>query len=331
MRNLVLQLNAGEYRDFVSFLDDLKFERIGLDIPGARFMTKAQLLGQYLRGTLILARRWRQLRRIDNLVVFGHFVYPVKLLARIGLIRYRKLFCFAFFVHDPRLFPLCRLLVRLDRASDFYLVFSHSEIALYQRLLDIDGSRLVYIPYGDWGQFTWQMREQWPVPNHDYYIAGGSSNRDYVGLVEVFRSISGKLLIVCSNANWQELRQRILPANVEVLCDVSSDVFEALVHNAKVGIVPLKLDTGASGQSVALALMRNSKCVIASDVGSLREYIEEGVSGFLLQSLADLPDIIRRLEENDLAESMGRAARARYDDCFSRHVVADAFAKLFAA
>jgi len=187
-------------------------------------------------------------------------------------------------------------------------------------------------PYGDWGQFTWRICEARPALDGEYYIAGGSSNRDYVGLVEAFRSIPAKLLIVCSTSNWQELRRLILPTNVEVLRDVPSDVFEALVHQAKVGILPLKLDTGASGQSVALALMRNSKCVIASDVGALREYIDEGVSGFLLRSLAeDLPGIIRRIEEEHLAEPMGRAARAKYDKRFSRRVVAEAFEKLLAA
>jgi len=244
MRNFVVQLNAGEYGDFVSFLDDLDFERVVLKVPGARFMTKAQLLWQYVLGILCLARRWRQLRRIDNLVVFGHFAYAVKFLARTGLIRYRTLFCFAFFVHDPRLFPLCRQLVRMDRARDFYLVFSRSEIALYQQQLGIQSSRLVYLPYGDWGQFTWKVRQPWTVPAGNYYIAGGSSNRDYVGLVEVFRAIDAQLVIVCSHANWQELRQQVLPSNVEVLLDVPSDVFEVLVHRAKAGIIPLKLDTG---------------------------------------------------------------------------------------
>jgi hypothetical protein len=89
-RNFVVQWNAGEYRDFVSFLDDLSFEKVVLYILGARFMTKAELLWQYVRGALCLATRCRQMRRVDNLVVF---------------------------------------------------------------------------PYGDWGQFTWQIREQWLVPS----------------------------------------------------------------------------------------------------------------------------------------------------------------------
>jgi glycosyltransferase involved in cell wall biosynthesis len=331
MANLVVQMNSAEYRDFVSFLTDRGFERVVLHVPGARFMGKVQLLWQYMQGTLRLAARWRQLRGADHIVAFGHFAYAIKLLARLGLIGYRKLFCFAFFVHDPKLFPLCRQLVRLDGKNDLYLVFSRSELELYREQLGIEERRLVYLPYGDWGQFNWQARTDWAEPTRDYYLAGGSSNRDYVGLVEAFRSIRARLVIVCAQQNWEELRDLDIPENVAVLQDVASDVFEALVRGSKAGIIPLKLDTGASGQSVALALMRNSKCVIASDVGALREYVDHGVSGFLLRTLAELPETIRDIEQKALVDAMGRAARRKYDQQFSRQVVAGAFDELLAA
>ncbi|HST11072.1 MAG TPA: hypothetical protein VLL05_11905 [Terriglobales bacterium] len=294
-------------------------------------MSKAQLLRQYIRGTLRLAARWKQLRQVDHVVAFGHFAFAIKLLARLGLIRYRKLFCFAFFVHDPKLFPLCRQLVRLDGNNDLYLVFSRSELELYRGQLGIEEQRLVYLPYGDWGQFNWQARADWTKPTRDYYLAGGSSNRDYAGLVEAFRSIRARLVIVCAQSNWEELRDLDISENVAVLQDVPSDVFESLVRGSKAGIIPLKLDTGASGQSVALAHTRNSQCVIASDAGALREYIDHGVSGFLLRSLAELPETIRKIEQEALAEPMGRAARQKYDQQFSRQVVADAFDELLEA
>jgi glycosyltransferase involved in cell wall biosynthesis len=136
-------------------------------------------------------------------------------------------------------------------------------------------------------------------------------------------------VIVCSKSNWQELRHLSLPLNVSVLQDVPSDVFETLLRGAKAGIVPLKRDTGASGQSVALAVMRNSKSVIATDAGALREYVEDGVSGFLLRDLAvQLPGVLERMESTSLAAAMGRASRARYEQRFSRHVVEAAFAEL---
>jgi len=159
-----------------------------------------------------------------------------------------------------------------------------------------------------------------------YYFAGGRTNREYRGLVEVFRSIPESLVIICSRSNMEELRCVHVPPNVLVLCDVPIAVFDEYVSRAKAGIVSLKRDTGASGQSLALSLMRNSKCVIASDVGSLREYVDHGVSGYLLKNLTEeLPSVIREIEERGLAPSLGQAARQRYERMFSRAAAAAAF------
>jgi hypothetical protein len=46
MRDLVIQLPRGEYRDFASYLLDRGFESVVLNAPGARFMSKRQLLWQ---------------------------------------------------------------------------------------------------------------------------------------------------------------------------------------------------------------------------------------------------------------------------------------------
>jgi glycosyltransferase involved in cell wall biosynthesis len=96
------------------------------------------------------------------------------------------------------------------------------------------------------------------------------------------------------------------------------------VRGAKAGIIALKRDTGASGQSVALALTRNAKCIVATDVEGLREYVEHGVSGYLMRHLAEeLSSLVQLLETDPgRAEMMGRAARERYELHFSRDIAA---------
>jgi glycosyltransferase involved in cell wall biosynthesis len=73
--------------------------------------------------------------------------------------------------------------------------------------------------------------------------------------------------------------------------------------------------------------MRNAKCIIATDVEGLREYVEHGVSGYRMRHLADeLPSLIQLLERDpERAEAMGRAARERYERHFSRDIAAAAF------
>src|SRR5262249_2314076 len=157
--------------------------------------------------------------------------------------------------------------------------------------------RIHYLPYGDWSSerpiVVGQPAED--VSAESYYFAGGYSNRDYRSLIAAFRHVPAKLLIVCSRLN-QDVDESSLPPNVKVVRDVQSDVFEAYVRQAKACIVPLKHDTGSSGQSTMLRLMRNGKVIIASDVSGVRSYVVNGVSGHLVRDMAgELPELIARI------------------------------------
>lgn len=161
----------------------------------------------------------------------------------------------------------------MDTRKDHYLIFSRSELALYADHVGIDPSRLHYIPCGDWhsARTTEANLGHGParqVPG-DYYFSGGYSNRDYITLVKVFREIKAPLLIVCSNLN-SEIDDTTLPSNVRVVRDVPSAEFDEYISSAKAGLVPLKYDTGSSGQTVVLRLMRYGKPVVVSDVGAVQ-------------------------------------------------------------
>ena len=247
----------------------MEFEAIVLETPVRRVKTFSQLLGQYLSGACQLFGDMRNLRSVRTLIVFSHFALVVKLCARLGLVRYQRLFCFGFFLHNPRWFRWFRWLRRIDRVSDYYILFSESELLLYRAELGIDAERLHYIPLGDWrktraGQPLVQ-RSIWG----DYHFAAGRSNRDYGALVDAFRTIPAKLLIVCSHSNLEDPETSALPDNISVVCDVSAAKFDEMISCAKAGIIPLRHDTGSAGQSVALTLMRHAKCVLATRVGGL--------------------------------------------------------------
>lgn len=327
MNNFVIQSHPAEYHDFVAYLDGIDFRRIVLHAPGLRFKGTGQMLWECFCGARQLLHHLNSLKGAQTVIVFSHFAFVVKLLARLGLIRYQRLFCFGFFLHDPRWFRIFRWLVRLDRPHDHYVIFGRHEADLYRSQLGIPQEQLHFVPLGDWSQIRHPTLLSSQVCQGDYYLAGGRSNREYISLVETFRSISAKLLIVCSRSNWKELKGVSLPANVQAVCDVPIATFDDYVRGAKAGIIALKRDTGASWQSVALALMRNAKCIIATDVEGLREYVEHGVSGYLMRGLAEeLPSLIHLIEADPRrAEVMGRAARQRYEQHFSRSVAAAAF------
>src|ERR1700690_2743796 len=259
MHNIIIQLQPGENQDFAARMAGLGFERVVLQANGSRFMTKPQLLLQYLNGAVRLLIGWRRLREVDTVIVSGHFAYVVKLLARLRSLKYRRLLCFAFFVHSRRWFPVLPFLSYHDREDDHYVTFSRSEVDLYAERLGIERSRMHYLPYGEWGKIA-TLPGVVTQNAGGYYFAGGYSNRDYRALVKVFRTISARLVIICSRLN-RDLDGVELPPNVSVLYDLPRAVFEAYAEGAKAGIVWLKHDTGASGQSVVLILMRHGKCV----------------------------------------------------------------------
>ncbi len=105
MRNVVVQQSWSEYPDFVQYLTELGFERMVLGTSSARLKGKYALAWQAVRSSFRLVSRLRVLRDAGIVVASGPFAYVIKLLARLRLIRYQNLFCFAFFVHAPSWFP----------------------------------------------------------------------------------------------------------------------------------------------------------------------------------------------------------------------------------
>jgi glycosyltransferase involved in cell wall biosynthesis len=231
-------------------------------------------------------------------------------------VRYETSFCLGWHVRSPRWFPVFRALSRLDGDGDHYIVFSEFEIGLYEANLGIARERMHFLPYGDWSAENCDTAPA--VPEGDYYFAGGYSNRDYPALIAAFRDIPARLVIVCSALN-KEIVDSELPANITVLRDLPSAAFDAHLRNAKACIIPLKHDTGASGQSVMLRLMRNRKTIISTDFGSVRGYVVDGESGILVRDMAsDLPAAIARIEQDPkAAAAMGAAAYQRYCEHFS--------------
>jgi glycosyltransferase involved in cell wall biosynthesis len=282
---------------------------------------RAQSKWVHLRGlawqSLDLIRSRGRLQHCSVVIAIGPISYLIKLLKRLRLIRYEKSFCLGWHIRSPRWFPVFRALSKLDTSGDHYIVFSEWEIGLYQARLGIAAERMHFLPYGDWSASPEPASPQ-KLGDGDYYFAGGYSNRDYPALIAAFRAIPARLVVICSALN-KELDAIDLPANVTILRDLPSDAFDAYVRNAKACIIPLKHDTGASGQSVMLRLMRNRKAIIATDFGSVRGYVADGESGLLIADIErDLPAAVARIERDPAAAAaLGAAAYERYCRYFS--------------
>ena len=326
---VLVQPGRNAFPDMVGFIaETFGFDVLELsDYEIHRALSKAAHLRGLIRQSFDLLCSLGRLRRSRVVIAIGPISYLIKLLRRVGLVRYETSFCLGWHVRSPRWFSLFRVLTRLDGSGDHYIVFSEFEIGFYETHLGIARERMHFLPYGDWSAET---RETVPrVPVSDYYFAGGYSNRDYPALIAAFRQIPARLVIVCSALN-KEIVDADLPANITVLRDLPGAQFDAYVRGAKACIIPLKHDTGASGQSVMLRLMRNRKAIIANDFGSVRGYIADGESGRLIDDLAlDLPEIVDMIERDPkIAAAWGAAAYDRYCRCFSREAGGKALGRI---
>jgi len=333
-KRILVQPGRNAFPDMSSYIS----EHFGFDLLQLSDyeIHRAQSKWAHLRGLIWqsfdLVRSLRRLRRCRVVIAIGPISYLIKLLKRLRLIRYEKSFCLGWHVRSPRWFPVFRALSRLDTSGDHYIVFSEWEIGLYQTNLGIAAERMHFLPYGDWSGADEPATPAGPDSDAgDYYFAGGYSNRDYPALIAAFRHIPAQLLIVCSALN-KELDAIEIPPNVTILRDLPGDQFDVYLRDAKACIIPLKHDTGASGQSVMLRLMRNRKAIIATDFGSVRGYIVDGESGLLVKDIEhDLPAVIDRIEgDPKTAAAMGEAAHERYRRYFSLAAGGEALGRILA-
>jgi glycosyltransferase involved in cell wall biosynthesis len=325
---VLVQPGHNAFPDMAAFIADrFGFDLLQLsDFEIHRAQSKWAHLRGLMRQSIDLLCSLGRLRRCRVVVAIGPISYLIKLLRRLGLIRYERSFCLGWHVRSPRWFPVFRALSRLDGSGDHYIVFSEFEISLYEAHLGIARERMHFLPYGDWSA----AEPPAPEPaSGDYYFAGGYSNRDYPALIAAFRGIPARLVIICSALN-KEIVDGGLPANITVLRDVPGEVFDHHVRNAKACIIPLKHDSGASGQSVMLRLMKHRKAIIATDFGSVRGYVVDGESGLLVKDMEhDLPPLIARIERDPAAaEALGAAAYERYCRYFSFEAGGEALGRI---
>jgi len=305
------------------------FELLQLsDFEIHRAQSKWAHLRGLIRQSFDLLRALGRLRRCRVVIAIGPISYLIKLLRRLGLVRYETSFCLGWHVRSPRWFPVFRALSWFDGGGDRYIVFSEWEIGLYEAKLGIARERMHFLPYGDWSPAP---VEATPAPaSGDYYFAGGYSNRDYPALIAAFRTLPASRLVIIASVLNKEIVDTELPANVTVLRDVPGEAFDDYVRDAKACIIPLKHDTGASGQSVMLRLMKYKKAIVAADFGSVRGYVVNGESGLLVTDMErDLPVIVARLEGDPaLAEALGAAAYDRYCRYFSLQAGGEALGRI---
>jgi glycosyltransferase involved in cell wall biosynthesis len=261
----------------------------------------------------------RKRRKYDVILLAGHVVaIPYLFLVRIfPFINARKnIIVMSFFLHGIGRKKFVRKILRfvLRDKRVFLIVQSDYEVEYYSQLMD--KAKVIHFPF---------CQHEVPVSEdcgkgEEYIFAGGYTNRDYECLFEAARKVSHKFIVICSRLNQMDgVSQK--PGNIKLLREVGPADFNGYLNNSKIVIIPLKEKTGSSGQMVALAAMFFKKPIIYTNIDSVSQYFEDGVSGigYEINNAEDLADkICHLLSEPQLREKLGANAYKTY--CEKYHI-----------
>lgn len=315
MKSYVVRLDQGMYPPHVKFLkEELGFhELVQVQKKSKRLISKRLTVLENLSFVLFVLQNLQQIRDTHTIVSMGWSSLFLKLLIKLRIIRCQRFFWLGFFIHNYQFFPILKqIMAWVAIKQERYIINSEADRCIYRQHLAIPNHKLVSLPYGDFSIFNIESQEI-EAQVGSYYFAGGFSNRDYASLIDAFRELDQKLVIVGSHLNKDLLVK--LPPNVQVLRDIPRKQFNTLAKNAKSCILPLKEETGASGQMVLSSYMKQGKAIIVPHMRITREYLDEGTSAlFYNDARKDIPSIIRYLDQDERKiVELGIAANKQYN------------------
>lgn len=175
-----------------------------------------------------------------------------------------------------------RLIMKLaDRAVTRYAVHSEAERELFAEAWNVSTSkiRVCRITYR-----VEQATAPCDKPRGKHIFAGGNAFRDYEPLLEAARKLPELQFIISTT----RLGGRTdIPTNVQVGM-VDHEQFVSLMETAAAVVVPLKKGLRrAAGMMTYLESMALGTLTIVSDALAVREYIQDGETGLVVDGSAD--------------------------------------------
>jgi glycosyltransferase involved in cell wall biosynthesis len=221
-------------------------------------------------AALILARRRNPPAVVFNEAIWDYTVQPLQ-----GLLGGRV---------DRLLRVLMRAFVKaFDGEHVTYCALAEAEKRTFSERFGIPTERVIvtYYPY--------TLFAEWHASDGDYVFAGGDSRRDYGPVLEAARQMPERRFVIATRLSLSDV-----PANVTARA-TSPEEFVELQSGAGAVIVALDPSVRCSaGQQSYLNAMLQGKPTLVTDAVGVREYIDDGVDGWVVA--AEAHAIRERLE-----------------------------------
>lgn len=198
-----------------------------------------------------------------------------------------------------------------------FILWSKDQISYHAEFLNLKQDKFLFLPYkANHSQF-----QRYDIEIGNYIFSGGNGKRDYDCLVNAVRNTNIPTIISATNKKVLADIERL--PNVIVL-SASEPAFAQLQASSRFIVVPMKF-TGLKGGGEAnfCNAMWHGKPVIASDSISAKDYILDGVTGYVVPSgdYKNLRNKILLLWENEnKVKEMGQFAREHVENNFTHEL-----------
>jgi glycosyltransferase involved in cell wall biosynthesis len=199
------------------------------------------------------------------------------------------------------------------RACDEWIVFSSNQVQLFVEHFGVPADRITMVHYGADTEF---YRPKTAAGGR-FILSVGKSGRDYATFLAAIEQSGLPAKIACPAECLNGLR---IPSNCEVLGSVSNVAYRSLMAEASMVVIATTVPSYPAGQSVLVEAMAMAKCVVISESPAIRDYVSNGVDGFMVPpaDVAALRDqVVELFSDARRREAVGgnalRAAQERFN------------------
>ena len=208
-----------------------------------------------------------------------------------------------------------RFMNRIVRSGyvDVFICASNTMVDYCCNAFEVDKDKFVFLPFGV-NDFSKTIDCSIP-PTNDYVLSIGRSNRDWDFLIDSFKTINRRLIIICD-----VLHRKELPPNITVLNDVCGEKSFHYIYNCAYMIIPIDNGKIASGDTVLLQAMSFSKPIIITKPSCLADdYVIDRFNGIIIEKKDNqLNKAILELDSNqDLTGRLSMNSRQLFLEKYS--------------
>lgn len=197
--------------------------------------------------------------------------------------------------------------VRFSISSEYInkiICFSSTEPEYYSNLFKIEKSKFIYVPLGE--ELNVNVGKNADL-EREGVVSIGFSNRDYGFLIKTFEELPYDLKIY---ADHDEVYADNIVMTGEVLGKRVGDV----LNKTKLLVIPLQDRNISAGQLTVLHAMQLGVPVVATDSDGIRDFIEDGKNGYLVENDVTLwkNTIQRLLSDKETWNKMSQNTKEMY-------------------